>query len=274
MYYVYIDIMCSNMPFFLWHVKSRDRVTDARSDINYSSSNFYWTSSQAPGNLTLKAVTAVELDYVSIPSTYYNFVSGLVTFRITRDTGGTPNAFNIGIASGFYTISTLISALQTALDAADAGVWTISASDSSGLISITCTTPGTGTSIKFANSTDPYEELGFTYSSGADQSFSSTITATNVYNLNKYNFIYIKVDEFGQAALTTNQADSPTFIIPNIVPSKDIIYEEYESNKQRVVFSPPRSLDKIRVRLYLPGATTPVSLNGAEWEMILRVYYQ
>lgn len=151
----------------------------------------------------------------------------------------------VSIAAGFYDSSTLMSTLQSGLNALNSGTWTVAYSSTTGLVTISVNTSKT---IDWATSTIA-TVIGFSQSGTQT---GTTFTSSNILNLSSSNYIIVKslnmVENYNSMTLT-----GPNNILEKIpinVPSGSLI--NYICNNTElcyVEFSSPRTVPVIDIQL-------------------------
>lgn len=202
----------------------------------------------------------VSLLSLELPFTVYSVRSGLNnTFKFSvSGTFSTTNTYTATITSGNYSVTSLISAIATAVSATSAGV-TISCSYSSTTMKTTITSSDSTFTIK---SCTLATMLGFV----AGQSGTS-ITSTNVSLNSLDNYIHISLP---QLSTQTYSQYTSTFRVPVSVSSGSILYADWSSaqNPPSVVLDQPTTIGTLQVKLYDQFGNS-MSLNGADWSCTL-----
>jgi hypothetical protein len=201
---------------------------------------------------SIKNVQRITLLNAEIPNTAYNVRSPYNVFQFFY--GNTP--YTATVPEGVYTVSTLLTVLTTEMNAAQSGM-TFSFSISSTSLKITM------------NSTD-YVSVGDTFLSRSlgftSGQLGASITATNTYVLGDM-ALNLVIRNLPTSIISTAAA---SFRIPLIADSGYIqFYAATESNQQFIDMdgSTLGHLDICLVDQY----GSPVSLNGAEFSMFLRI---
>jgi hypothetical protein len=210
---------------------------------------------------SIKQLTEVSLVAATIPNTIYNVRTG-VNSSISWIHSGTKLAT---LTPGNYTITDLLTLVAAAMNAADANTYAFTYNSST--FKVTATAAG---AFSFASTTSSFwtSILGIT-----DFTTSGTsISGSQVINLNPSANIYLKIDEMGLSMQTTNQLEQDLFTIPVSVAGGYLIqYTEGSGWRQdKTFYSSPRDINKLTVSLFLQNNEL-VELNGAEWSMILRM---
>lgn len=223
-------------------IKSLDRSSG-------SSHNFVY---RLPTNI--KNVKRLSLLNAEIPLTSYTVRSGVNnTFTFIRSS----TTYTATVTEGYYSASTLLTALATAIAAADTST-TASLAISTTTLKITL---AASNSITISD-TILGEQLGFT----AGQS-GTTITATNAYVIgDSHLFIQLK-------NLTTNMISAvPAHF--RIQLTADVGYLQFYDGSQnpQQVDTDGSTLNHLEVAL-VDSLGYSLSLNGAEWSLLLEVKY-
>lgn len=216
------------------------------------------------------------LDTVMIPNTIHNVTSTCPAVSFTDEQG---NQYTFNLPSGFYTNSTLITALQSAMNSTVAGAgaaatYTVTFSALTGKLTVTIDDP---LALGFQFTIGPCSILGFTGSAADGAVPASSHTGVNILNLarNLALFIEINNEQEVQSIAPGGITGGGTFMVPIVVDTGKVISLRepqaasggYPTGVQSVTFhSDARSL---RIRL-LDDQRRVVSLNGAEWFMTLR----
>jgi len=193
-----------------------------------------------------------------IPNTAYHIKTGLNdTFQL--DVGGTTET--IAIPPGFYTSTTLVTNLTTALNApaAFSGL-TASFDQVSGKLSFTH-----GSLALSVVGTAPM--LGW---SSATATPATTITADDVLVLVTVNTYQIHIDGAeGQVRNGTGIIRDPTFIVEvGSENAQEFIHFKQSEDLRQLVYFP---VEQSELRIYLKDEMgRAVDLNGSDWAFILR----
>lgn len=228
-------------------VHSQDRISG-------TSTNFVL---ELPESIT--NIRQVKLAQANIPNTLYNIITGTNDIMRWNHAG----AFTYTIPAGAYTISNLLSDIQTGMNAADANNYVLSYSSTTFKVTFTGTA---AFSLTFSGATTPYQELGFT---AANTSSGTTIISTNAVSLAQPYNLYITIIELSVDVLTTYNNDKPTFVVPVNVNAGEIIQYSDAANFEQILHysAAPRDIYRLNVRLHKRSNT--VDLNGSEWSFML-----
>jgi hypothetical protein len=190
-----------------------------------------------------------ELIYAQIPQTVYNLDSNNNSFVLND---GSPNA--LAIPPGFYTANTIVTELQTQLNAVSALTFTVAFSETSQKITITASGPFT------VNMNGVGSPLGFITTTGS----ATSHTGGTILNLETTDSLFIHVNEIRQ--IDYIQGGS-TFAIPSNVNQLQVIdYNERSGFRQTITFNNPCSVLTIRLT---DSENRVVDLNGSQWYLIL-----
>ncbi len=247
------------MPNKFVIVQSKDRV----SSLSASTTDFVIILPKAYND-----VAEVELVSATIPNTFYNIRTG-VNDRMVWFRGAT--SYNFIIPPGAYSMTDLLSVIQTGMNAADANTYVLSYSTTT----FKCTIAGAGAFIlNWATNpqaaTSCYLELGW---AAADTSSATSQISTNAADLAAVDYIYVSVPELGVNIETTvaNLRDVDAFCIPVNDDSGQLIHFDTNSHFTQVIkrySGNPISQFTIKLK---DRNNTLLNLNGSEWSMILRL---
>lgn len=228
----------------LVNISSRDRVTGSA-----SSTDFRVTLPVPIQNPVSMSLLACE-----IPFTAYPVRSPYNTFVFVRGT----TTYTTTIAEGIYSISGLVTALQSRLSAVDPST-TFQVTSSSSLLKLTITA---NASITIGSS-----QLGMMLGFVAGQAGTS-IQATNTYSTSLDTYVFIDLPRLPSSIVSSQKA---TFRVQVPVDSSFILYNAVNSSyPQEVDLTGTGPLAEISVRLLdIFGNVLP--LNGSEWSMFLRI---
>jgi hypothetical protein len=201
----------------------------------------------------------VSLLRVNIPNTVYNVNSSNNTLVFNRSS----TDYTVTLTPSIYNLSTLCSALQTAMNTLDSNTYTVTASDST----LKVTIAGSGVfNIKWASSTMNIL-LGF----GTTNSSNATShVASSVYNVKRDNFLYLNIDQlYSGMVMTSTSSTAYLFYVPFDENSGQYCIS-YESGTfdQHVALTTEKQLLTFTVSLY-DSTGALVDLNGAHWDMLL-----
>jgi len=236
-------------------IDSKDRTSNSN-----SSSNFKIQLSNFVDG------TTISLKQFLIPNSIFNIVTG-VNDRIVWNRSSTNYSYQI--AAGKYTITNLLSTIQSGMNTTDANSYTLSYS------STTFKTTIAGSAAFILNwssnpnaSTSIWRELGFINN---DTSSATSHTGTNVVQLHHPLTFIIQIQELGYSGIT-NRGVPFTFLC--IMNSGNGEVQELSENNyfnQTVhLLDHTIHLNSLTIELKYPDGSS-LSLNGADWIMILEI---
>jgi hypothetical protein len=233
-------------------------------------------SSDTPSNCTLKLNTSLQnvrkitLSQFSIPNTIYNIRLG-VNDRVCWNR--TSTNFNYQIPPGQYTILTLLSQIQTGMNAADANTYVLSYNTNNFLVNIS------GASTFILNwssnpqaSTSCARQLGFL---SVDTSTNTSQTGTLSVDLSYPEFIFVGIAEIPSFLTTSSQfslTNRFSFCIPLIDSGSSLLFISPETMENRVKFESPLNLYNISVTLKDKDGNF-IDTIGANWHMVWNLEY-
>lgn len=241
-----------NTPQFV-RINSADRTSSSSSSSNCT---IYLP-------VAIANIKSVSLAKASIPITWYNVsaAQGNNTFIVNRSSTN----YSYTIPDGSYTIATLMSQIQTGINALDANTYVLTYNATTFLVNISGTAAfivkGTGT----VNRT-----LGFPTT---DSSSATSNNASSVPQLYHPETIYLMIDALGISTATSLANDVATFTIPISADSGSI--QQYDSNSnydQIIVFPSPITLFQLNISLKMRN-NLMLNLNGADFDFILELEY-
>jgi len=175
--------------------------------------------------------------------------------------------YSYQIPAGSYSISELLSTIQTGMNAADSNSYSWSYSG----ITLKCTVTGSGSfMLNWATNTFAaygcWFELGFT---NVNTTTSTSITSTNIIGLYNPTSIYLQVPQLGSPGIISSGVWY-TFKLP-LTTLAEGIQEVNMTNyiEQSINFSGRKNLQQLNVKLIYANGSA-VDLNGADWEFTLR----
>ena len=166
---------------------------------------------------------SVKLKWLIIPNSIYNVRDGINNKLDFTDTGG---AHTITIPAGAYTITTLISQIQSQMTSVGAQTYTLTFNETQLNIKITASS---AFSLQFASAGSCAYILGFEPN---NLSASASYTGTKTVSLD-INCIYMKVDEFG-INMYSNDGISFTFCVPLTEDTGQVVVLTAKTIKQEV----------------------------------------
>jgi hypothetical protein len=213
------------------------------------------TSSASSSDFRLKlsrAISAGEtytLVYAHIPQTIYNI-----------DAQNNSFVFNDGVErqvtlpNGFYTASTVTTALQSVMNAVSSQTFTVTLDDTTQKITL----DSTGSFSVSMNSVE--SPLGFT----SDTTLNTSHTGDTILNLERTDALFIHVNEIQETDLVRG---GTTFVIPSSVNQLQVIdYNERNGYHQKITFNTPNLLLSIRLT---DAENRTVDLNNSDWYFVL-----
>lgn len=196
--------------------------------------------------------------YIQCPNALYNVVAG------SNDTVYNSIA-NATLTPGYYSTSTFATMLQARLRAAE-GNNNFQATVDPDTKKVTITNTGAFT-LNFATTTASAAKLlGFT---NANTASATSQTGTNTINLIWASSIIIEVKECSYAIDSTDDASAYRghLVVPFTVAYGSLERISHNDLYQALTFAKP--VKTITVKMYDNEANS-VSLNGAEWEMLIQ----
>lgn len=194
--------LCDSLQYFEFEFDSFDAITTPDS----AAATTDWPLFTLGRPMT--NIAAIKILECQIPFSYYIFNSKNNTFTLTESAGG--GATTVTLPAGNYSTLTMITALETALDAASANSLTytvtfagLSTSPNTGKFTVTNNGGGVSTfTLTFGvagdgRNTNPSLFLGF--ASGANISDTSqTLEAPFVASITGPNYVYVNSNTLGQ----------------------------------------------------------------------------
>lgn len=212
-------------------------------------------------------IKRVQLLNLMLPNTVYNISASNNTIPFVVGV----NTLTATLPVGNYTSDSLAAAVATALTSAANGTgvtFTASVSATTGQMTITASS---GTfQLLFSQSGTPWRELGFT---NTNTSTAASLTGPNVVQISLPNFLFINVSEFSGSNnyIATSTQTTATFYAPLSTNGFNISQFDERDFHQVLVFSPSISgISNLTVNVQ-DGNGNPVSLNGADWSMLLEI---
>ena len=233
-------------------VDSRDRVTGTSSDF------------KVYVNPAVTAVNRISLCNVTFPNTVYNVNSNnniIYFFEYVSSS----TQLTATITPGAYNYGTLLTAIQTAMNAASVHSFTYTATYSATTFMITITSTGSfGLSFGTYTTNSIANIIGFTINT----SNATSQTGNQVIQLYQSTFYYIDIREFPIATKSTNSLDYGTFVINTSVNSGNVEDWNLLNSYHQVQTYEGQNLQELNVRLR-DRNNQILNLNGADWSMIL-----
>ena len=203
-----------------------------------------------------------SLEYVLLPNGVYNVNS--TNNKIYFNDGSNKTAT---ITSGFYTTSSLPTAVKTAMDTASGGTQTYTITINPDTQVMTIASTG-NTSLKFGTNTTNSSAsiLGF---SNTDTTASGSNVGNYIVNLNRQNFYKVNINSISNNYHSGTQNVNSTFVIPiTSNPQEVISYAPEESFSQHITFE--NNVKELRVVVTDESSNT-INLNGVEWFFIIKM---
>ena len=207
---------------------------------------------------TRRLVGTYEVEHVLLPNTAYHIKTGVNdTFELTVATVG---AETITIPPGFYTSTTLVTNLTTAVNAG-------------GFSGITCAYDQVSGKLSFTHGslnlsvTSVAPAIGF---SSVTATPHTTITADDVLVLVTVNTYQIHIDNCeGQVRNGTGSIRDPTFIVEvGFENAQEFVHYKASEDMSQLIHFP---VEQSELRIFLRDeAGRTVDLNGANWSFIIR----
>lgn len=225
--------------------------------------------SSSSTNFTVKlphAVTDVKkvmLREVLMPNTLYNIRSG-VNAKIDFNDGVNKTAT---LTPGNYSMSALMSHVLTQLNAVSSGFTAVTYSSTSLKVTIARSSIFNLLWASGANTAQSTAEiLGF---SATDLSAASTYTGDKAAGFFQPLSLFLAVDELG-SPLTNTYGLLSTFKIPVTVGAEGLQVMADSQWYPQVVAALGKNIAQLTCRVFFENGEV-VSLNGADWEMLLEV---
>jgi hypothetical protein len=217
-----------------------------------SSSNFQYQL-YLPRNMNYQKVSVLRC---SFPKTYYMIDSTNNSFTLT-DSGG---PFTITLdADRNYTSSQLATELKTKMDAASADTYTISLDGNNGKWTFA---NGTGDfTMDLSGNDDLAKYLGL--SAGANVSTASSLTSTNVANLQRYETIQLH-----SSICRNGLNDVLAYLNPRDTADFDVLNFDPDFKEPRLIHNPETNLHNFSLTDSLGRA---INLNGGTVQLSLLV---
>ena len=231
-------------------LKSIDRLS---SSSNSSSFRLDFNEPINPGRYKV-----ISLLFPNFINTIQTGVNDTIYFR-----SGSTN-YTATIPQGYYTSSTIVSVIQTAMNAALAG-FTVTLGTST-----LCLTFANSTSFYFnwsvTTGNDCARLLGFVHKTDSG-SAATSVVAPNFIDLVRVPSFYIDIAE-AEHHLSTNKHNGGVLYYPVIAGiSNYMVYNELNSHAQEVLFT--RVVKSMNITVFDTKFAT-IPLNGAEWELLLK----
>lgn len=203
-------------------------------------------------------IRRLKLLECTMPNSIYNITSLNNALQWVHS-----STFNYTIPVGSYSISALLSTIQSGMNGLDANSYVCTYNTNQQTITISGSAAFV---INFGNSTSPWRILGFVNlntSSGTSQTGTNVVGAERPYN------IFLRVDKWPGVCIS-DLGQLYTFVIPKSVNSGDVnIWTEKQNFDQIIEWPQPYSFSNLNFQLFADGNS--LSLNGSEWSIILGV---
>ena len=232
-------------------VNSADRVSG-------NSSNFV-----VKFNPAVQAPKKIKLYNVSMPNTVYNITSlnNLIYFKESA------GLLTGTITQGSYNSTTIITAIQTAMNAVGTNTYTAVLNTTTFLLTVT----GTG-NFQFLFASNTANSVGSLIGYNTDTALATSQTADSVIQLNKPMVFYICISELPVCVRSTNYLDNGTFVFTSTVNSGNLESFNVLSRYHEITPHDNQNIYQFSIQLRGPG-NIPYSLNGADWSMTLKLIY-
>jgi len=198
----------------------------------------------------------VTLLGVNIPKSYYLINSTNNTFTITENSV----VKTITIPNGNYSLSTMVSALQTLITAACSFIYVVSSSTLTGKITFTVSSNIGQPYFNFSTN-NLYRVLGFDKS--IYQMSANVLTSVNVVNFQLTNVIRIYCNIAEKNLLAT--------VLPNVSDYSSIIFTEYTPTFTSKICT-ATNISIVQLTLIDALTSTQLDLNGLDWACKLAIY--
>lgn len=242
----------------LLHISSKDKQQGTNEDFSLNLSNHYW----------LQSVKGVIVKQITVTNVFYNVDS--TNYSFTYEIAGVPST--VTVAAGQYTITQLLSALDTAM-VADGVV-----GFSSSLNAITQRVDfSSTTAIEYLYAgNDMAEILGITTGNGSDVTSFSAQAAPKLDGVTN---LAIASNTLGENNyLSSDQKIQDVIaIVPVTGPYGDVIH--YQSQEAELdswdalSFRQGKNISQIDVRVFDKDKNTLVDLTNHDIDILLKVYY-
>lgn len=242
---------------------SRDRQISTDSVTNYR------VSLSKP----MQNVSSVALKEITIPWVIYNVSLAKANHQMTVNEA-TVGDFTITIADGWYDMSSLCSAIQTALDAGGSNTYTVTYNTNTMKVTITANTYNIIVygSNSTGKTTGLEQELGFLLATTA----SLSATSSNVPKLLQPKYLLLTLDFLADNIDTIDGNKNASFLItPSINASSSfggsvVRIAEGDNWIQKC----PHTSDLSTFRVSLRDENNVyVELNGCDWHFVLEFYF-
>lgn len=234
-------------------------ILDSRNRLRGTSTNFDVNINPPISFRTMK------LKSFHTPVSWYNVTSANKT--LTVEQSAITNT--VTIAEGRYTMTQLLSAIETELINQTGSTFTVTISDITGLITIQDTTP-TNFIIKSNGSLDEF--IGFT----SEQTGAASYTASKVSKLYDPEYLVLSMSSLtNNIRHLDNNSEHGSFIIRlddlnSNTTIGDVKYNSKDNDIDSIHMSSPQKLHDMNVYL-LDKDNNELVLNGSEWFAVLHL---
>ena len=222
----------------------------------------------------------MRLQDISLPLTFYNINSSFNTFQVIETDGITPHTITITLSEGNYTISEIITELETQLDAntQDANDYTLTYDTKTNKVTFNYVA-GSSTSVTIdtiANGSTLNYVLGVGVPvtqtiTNLDTTLVLTSTVDsegpNVVNLNTIDYVYIQTNLTSHNAYLEGDRTNIGAFVPPIGQRNDVIFFEND-NGARIELNSKNPLNNLRFTL-TDSFRNLIDLNGQNYHFNL-----
>lgn len=209
-----------------------------------------------------------RMENIRIPTSFYNIDSNYNTIQITEDPAGTPSTWTVTIAEGNYTISELLSELNTQFDTSStkSNDFGLDIDDITGKVTITSNT--TEFKIVGANTTLSLP-LGFV--SGTDYTSSSlSLTAPNHVLMSTKRYLKINSDLTSNNHYSRDKIEPIGVVVP-VTQSRSTIQYYENSMGYKTKMENLHHIKHFRFDIR-DGNNKSVDFNGIDWNAEFVIY--
>jgi hypothetical protein len=218
-------------------------------------------------NRSLIKVKSVELLSCQIPNTFYNIRSNY-TFQLTR--GPT---FNIVVPAGSYTLTTLMTTIQTLLNAADGPNYTVTYDSITLRVTISNIVPF---SLFFPSLSDGVGSAGAMLGYNENQIYTAINNiATNAPDmLIDFSHYLIQIAEIPIGLHAKNGDQYYSFCVPIEANANDFTFYNSNSHFRQNIHVNGHTIRELEIKLYAsPNSNIPIDLNGVNWKILFSINY-
>lgn len=217
-----------------------------------------------PIGFPLYNIRKVKLLSVIIPNTIYNVHNSTSQNLNYIQWQSGSNTYSYTIPSGNYTMTTLLSQLQSGMNGVQSNGWSWTYNSTTMLVSVS------GTSA-FTIQICPQRILGFA-SSQLNITQATSLTAQNSPNLYSPVNLFLSIKELGDANITSSF--NYTFWVPlNVVPGDVQLLSVSNGLPEQVIefkANPLYALQQLTIKLYDDNHNL-INLNNTDWMFLLEV---